>query len=149
MALQKKLRLGYFTSLKSKKKKKITYFCSIRKLTHMSEIKISIDDQYLKTFMAFLQTLNYVRVEEVAKEGTKVQKAKAKSDNATEVFLSQLPPESPLRQAIKPIRKGSVTEEDLIRESGYVRTDWEKIREIGLAMDIPQSTEELLAQLTA
>lgn len=114
----------------------------------MSEIKISIDDQYLKTFMAFLQTLNYVQVEEVTKEGRKARKIKAKSVNATEVFLSQFPPDNPLRKAVKPIRKGNVTAEDLIRESGYVRTDWEKIREIGLAMDIPQSTEELLTQLT-
>ena len=41
-----------------------------------------------------------------------------------------------------------VTAEDLIRKSGYVRTDWEKVKEIGAAMDIPQTTEELLAQLT-
>ena len=53
-----------------------------------------------------------------------------------------------LRQVVKPTRKGKVTAEDLIRESGYVRTDWEKVKEIGAAMDIPQSTEELLAQLS-
>ena len=56
--------------------------------------------------------------------------------------------DSLLSQVVKPIRKGNVTAEDLIRESGYVRTDWEKVKEIGAAMDIPQTTEELLAQLT-
>ncbi len=113
----------------------------------MSEIKLNIDDQYLQTFLAFLQTLNYVQVEKVT-QGAPGRKAKAEPGDATEAFLAGLPPDSPLRQVVKPIRKGNVTADDLIRESGYVKTDWEKVREIGLAMDIPQSTEELLAQLT-
>ena len=113
----------------------------------MSEIKISIDDQYLQAFLAFLQTLNYVQVEKVTASAGK-DKTKTQTDNATEAFLDGLPSDSPLRQVVKPIRKGEVTAEDLIRESGYVKTDWEKVHEIGIAMDIPQSTEELLAQLT-
>jgi len=114
----------------------------------MSEIKISIDDQYLQAFLAFLQTLNYVQVEKVTKRG-KSNKAKPKTCNAAESFLENLPPDSPLRQAVKPIRKGNVTAEDLIRESRYVKTDWEKVREIGAKMNIPQSTKELMAQLSA
>lgn len=114
----------------------------------MSEIKISIDDQYLQAFLAFLQTLNYVQVEKVTKRG-KSGKAKPETGNATESFLENLPPDSPLRQVAKPIRKGNVTAEDLIRESGYVKTDWDKVRDIGAKMNIPQSTEELMAQLTA
>jgi len=112
----------------------------------MSEIKLRIDDQHLQTFLAFLQTLNYVQVEKVTKSA-RGRKAKAEPRDATEAFLAGLPPDSPLHQVVKPVGKGNVTAEDLIRESGYVKTDWEKVREIGLAMDIPQSTEELLAQL--
>jgi len=113
----------------------------------MSEIKINIDDKYLQAFLAYLQTLSYVQVEKVSKKPSD-RREKAKAGNATEAFLDGLPPDSPLRQVVKPIRKGKVTAEDLIRESGYVRTDWEKVKEIGAAMDIPQTTEELLAQLT-
>ncbi len=113
----------------------------------MSEIKINIDDKYLQAFLAFLETLNYVQVEKVSK-GKKGQKAKPASDEATQAFLAELPPDSPLRNVIKPIRKGQVTAEDLIRESGYVHTDWEQVKKIGDAMDIPQTTEELLTQLT-
>jgi len=53
----------------------------------MSEIKISIDDQYLQAFLAFLQTLNYVQVEKVTKNG-KSGKAKPETGNATESFFS-------------------------------------------------------------
>ncbi len=112
----------------------------------MSEIKISIDDQYLQAFVAFLDTLNYVQVEKITK-GNKGEKSNSQSGNATETFLSELPPDSPMHQAVKPIRK-SVTVEELIQESGYVKTDWDKVAQIGVAMDIQESTEELLAQLT-
>jgi len=110
----------------------------------MSEIKINVDDKYLQAFLAFLETLNYVQVEKVSK-----QKSDGVPVNATETFLAGLPEGSPLQLAVKPTRKGNITAEDLIRESGYVRTDWNKIIEIGLAMDIPQTTEELLSQLSA
>jgi hypothetical protein len=110
----------------------------------MSEIKIQVDDKYLQAFLAFLDTLSYVKVEKISHANSQ-----STAEDMTEAFLSKLPPDSPLRRVVKPIRKGKVTAEDLMRESGYERTDWEKIREIGVAMDIEQSTEELLAQLTA
>ncbi len=108
----------------------------------MSEIRINIDDKYLQAFLAYLKTLSYVEVE-------KVTEATSELGNASEAFLDGLPQDSPLFKAVKPMRKGKVTAEDLIQESGFVRTDWEKVKEIGDAMDIPQSTEELLAQLSA
>lgn len=115
----------------------------------MSEIKIHVDDSYLQTLLSFLQTLSYVRVEviENKKGRNKPKQANGSVSNANEAYLATLPPGSTLRAAFKPMRK-NVTAEDLIRESGYVRTDWEKIRQIGIEMDIPQSVEELLAQLT-
>jgi len=114
----------------------------------MSEIKITIDDQYLQAFLALLETLNYVQVEKVT-NGVQSGKSEAKPVDATEAFLAGLAPDSPLRQVVRPIRKGDVTAEDLIRESGYVRTDLEKLRRLSIELDIPQSTDELLAQLTA
>ena len=124
------------------------YLCG--NILAMSEIKLSIDDQYLQAFLSFLQTLHYVRVEKVAPNG-RTKKTKEKKDqpaSVAEVFLAGLPPDSPLHQAVKPIRK-NVTVEDLIRESGYVRTDLEKLRRLAIELDIPQSTETLLAQLTS
>jgi len=133
---------------KSQIKESLLNFVALKKKCNaMSEIKISIDDQYLQAFLAFLQTLNYVQVEKVTK-GTRDRKVKPKRGSPTEAFLSALPPDSPLRQAVKPIRKGKVTAEDLVRESGYVKTDLEKLRRLAEDLDIPQSTDELLAQLT-
>lgn len=109
----------------------------------MSEVKLHIDDHYLQAFLDFLRTIDYVRVEKVTDSANEDYPA-----NATESFLAGLAEDNPLRQVIKPIRKGKVTAEDLIRESGYLKTDWNKVKEIGEAMDIPQSLEELLAQLT-
>ncbi len=123
------------------------YLCA--NILAMSEIKLSIDDQYLQAFLAFLQTLHYVQVEKVMPNG-QVEKPKGEKPQpgtAAETFLAGLPPDSPLHHAVKPIRK-SVTVEELIRESGYVRTDWEKVKAIGIAMEIPQSADELIAQLT-
>lgn len=110
----------------------------------MSEIKINIDDRHLQAFLAFLETLNYVEVEKVTRNKSKT---KAQSTEVNGTFLASLPPDSPLRQAVKPIRK-NVTAEDLIRESGNIKTDLEKLRQLAVDLDIPQSTEELLSQLT-
>jgi len=115
----------------------------------MSEIKISIDDQHLQAFLGLLQTLNYVRVDKVVAKGSSEKLGEqVLTNDATASFLSGLPAENLLSQAVKPVRK-TITVEELIRESGYVKTDWEKVHAIGLAMDIPQNTEELIAQLAS
>ena len=44
---------------------------------------------------------------------------------------------------------GNATIEALIKESGYKKTDWAKVTAHAEKMDIQESTEELLAQLTA
>ncbi len=48
----------------------------------MSEIRINIDDKYLQAFLTFLETLNYVHVEQVTPQ-TSRPKGKAKAANAT------------------------------------------------------------------
>ena len=116
----------------------------------MSELRLQIDDQYLQAVLSYLQTLSYVKVEVVS--APKKAKAKAKKKDAptsaTDAYLATLPPDSQLRKVIKPMRQ-SVTAEELIRESGYVRTDLKKLRQLAIELDIPQSTDELIAQLTA
>ena len=108
----------------------------------MSEIKINIDDRDLQAFVAFLETLNYLKVEKV------IQSKGSSSMDPNSAFLSSLPPDSPLRQAVKSIRK-NVTTDDLIRESGDLKTDLGALRQLAIALDIPQSSEELLAQLSS
>ena len=109
----------------------------------MSEIKIIIDDRYLQAFLAFLKTLNYVEVSKVSQDKSKTI---ASSPDVNGNFLANLPPDSLLRQAVKPTRK-NVTADELIRESGNVKTDLEILRQLAIELDIQQSTEELLAQL--
>jgi vacuolar-type H+-ATPase subunit I/STV1 len=111
----------------------------------MSELKIHVEDQYLPALLSYLQGLSYIRVEQIKEK--KGSKQKQTATNATERYLATLSPTDPMRQAIKPMRE-NVTAEDLVRESGYVKTDWDKVRQIGIEMDIPQTYEELIAQLT-
>ena len=110
----------------------------------MSEIKINIDDRYLHDFLRFLETLNYVDVKKVITDKNKTM------DNSTDMngsFFANLPPDSPLRKAVKPVKK-NVTVEDLILESGNIKTDLDKLRQLAIDLNIQQSTEELIAQLT-
>lgn len=108
----------------------------------MTEIKLNVDDRYLPAFLAFMETLAYVEVEKV-----KRTKRGAKTAVAAQALRDSLPPGSPLREAIKPIRT-NVTAEDLIRESGNLKTDLEQLKKLALELDIPQSADELIEQLT-
>ena len=110
----------------------------------MSEIKINIDDSYLQDFLKFLKTLNYVEVKKITETNNKTLE---QNSNFSGFPLEQLPPESPLRKAIKPLRK-KVTAEDLILENGNIKTDLEKLRQLAIDLDIQESTEELLSQLS-
>jgi vacuolar-type H+-ATPase subunit I/STV1 len=110
----------------------------------MSELKIHVEDQYLPALLSYLQSLSYIRVEQIKeKKGSKQKKT---ATSATERYLATLSPTDPMRQAIKPMRE-NVTADDLVRESGYIKTDLRKLRQLAIDMDIPQSAEELIAQL--
>ena len=109
----------------------------------MTELKIKIEDQYLAAFLNFLETLNYVEVDQSA-----TKRSESARQSATEKFLQTAEPEHPLRKGVRPVRKGA-TIEDLIRESGYKKTDWKKVASHADNMNIMESTEELLAQLTS
>jgi vacuolar-type H+-ATPase subunit I/STV1 len=117
------------------------------KSPNMSELKIHVEDQYLPALLSYLQSLSYIRVEQIKeKKGSKQKQTATTATNATERYLASLSPNDPMRQAIKPMRE-NVTADDLVRESGYVKTDLRKLRQLAIDMDIPQSAEELIAQL--
>ncbi|HFA48903.1 MAG TPA: hypothetical protein ENJ95_07795 [Bacteroidetes bacterium] len=104
----------------------------------MSEIKITIDNQYLRAFLDFLKTLNYVSVQEVKDSG--------QEQNGTIVQvppLQYLPPDDPVGQAVRPLRNG-VSVEDLISEQGYNGTDWKRLESLAKEMDIKEPIEQLL-----
>ena len=65
---------------------------------------------------------------------------------ATDKFLTALEPDSPLRRAIKPVRK-TITLEELIIEQNYKGTDWTKLNAMAKELDIQEPIELLLAQL--
>jgi vacuolar-type H+-ATPase subunit I/STV1 len=111
----------------------------------MSELKIHVEDQYLPALLSYLQSLSYIRVEQIKeKKGSKQKKT---ATSATERYLATLSPTDPMRQAIKPMRE-NVTADQLFKEGGSIKTDWNMVRQIGIEMNITQTTEELLAQLT-
>jgi hypothetical protein len=109
----------------------------------MSEIKINIEDKHLFAFIEFLKTLNYVQIREVSAP----RRANGKAQPSAQAFLDSLPPDDPLRMAVKPLRS-TVTSDDLIREQHYQKTDWKKVKAIAQKMDIQEPVEDLLAQLT-
>lgn len=111
----------------------------------MSEIKITIKDAYLHSFLEFLQTLNYVQVQEVGGVGLKLNGAASSNIMA---ILKEFSADDPLLNAIQPMKK-SVNIEALIKKHGNKKTDWERLKELAKDMDIQEPIEDLLAQLTA
>ena len=112
--------------------------------TAMSEIKLTVEDKYLRAFLDFLRTLNYISVQEVAGPALRQNGAAA---SASDILAQNLAPGDPLFKAIRPLRKG-LTAQDLIEEQGYRSTDWNRLEQLAKDMDIPQPLEDLLAQLT-
>lgn len=56
--------------------------------------------------------------------------------------------EEKLKRIFKPIRRGDTTLEDLKREQNFKGTDWEKANKWAKSLDIQESAEGLIAQLT-
>ena len=102
----------------------------------MSELRLTIEDNYLNAFLNMLQSLNYVSVEQVKPSPKKKLKNK----------LDILAKNHPLREAIKPIR-AFVPLQDLAKEQNYTKTDWKALDKIVEDMDIQEPLELLLEQL--
>jgi hypothetical protein len=67
----------------------------------MSEIRLMVPEEHLSSFLLYLETITYVKVEQV--RIPKKRKPIAKSTKAR--ALQTLPLKDPLRQTIKPIRR--------------------------------------------
>lgn len=105
----------------------------------MSEIKLIIEDKYVRSFLEFLKTLNYVSVGEVIPPRAQPDNDKGKKN--------KLPSDDPAMKAARPPRSG-VKVEDLIREQGYQGTNWSRVEQLANDMAIEEPVEGLLAQLT-
>ncbi|MEN9612098.1 MAG: hypothetical protein RLZZ628_2912 [Bacteroidota bacterium] len=110
----------------------------------MSEIRLTIPDEHLSSFLSYLETITYIKVEQV--RPPKKRRPTAKS--ATARVLQSLAWNDPLRQAIKPIRP-QVSLETLVQEQHYTGTDWQKLKKIAKDLAIPEPIEVLWAQLKA
>ena len=102
----------------------------------MSELKLTIEDNYLNSFLKMLQQLNYVSVEQVKPSSRKTTKSK----------LDNLAKNHPLREAIKPMRT-FVPLQDLAKEQNYTKTDWKVLDKMVDEMDIQEPLDLLLEQL--
>jgi hypothetical protein len=109
----------------------------------MSEIRLTIPDQYLAGLLNYLNSLNYVEIEKVVRSDKKIRSKK----NNKDALIQSLSTDDPLLKAIKPIRK-SATLEVLALEQNYVKTDWNRLRKLADDMAIQEPIEDLLAQLT-
>lgn len=107
----------------------------------MYEVKLNIEEQYLSKLLKYLDTLQSVQIEKVIKK-----KEPKNTLSKNEVLLKTLPLNDPLRQVIKPIRKG-VSLEQILEGQNYQGTNWSKVDEIARKLDIQEPLEDLLAQL--
>lgn len=107
----------------------------------MYEVKLNIGEQSLSMLLQYLDTLQAVQIEKIIK---KREQKKVVSKN--EVLLKKLPLNDPLRQVIKPIRKG-INIEQILKEQNYQGTNWATVNDIVQKLDIQEPLEDLLAQL--
>ena len=107
----------------------------------MYEITLNIGEQSLSMLLKYLDTLQTVQIEKIIK---KREQKKVLSKN--EVLLKTLPLNDPLRQVIKPMRKG-INIEQILKEQNYQGTNWTTVNDIVQKLDIQESLEDLLAQL--
>lgn len=103
----------------------------------MNQIILNVDNQYTADFLIFLKTLNYVKVQQIKKTTISDVSKKAKAPLTTALL-----------QAARPTRT-SVTLAQLAQEQGYIKTDWQRLRQLSEELDIQESIEELFTQLKA
>ncbi len=103
----------------------------------MYEIKLNIEEQYLATFINYLESLKSVQIEKIIKKRQPVARVSQLTKN--EELLLTLPDDDPLRQFIKPLRE-HVTAEQLIKEQNYKGTDWRKLDDLAKILDIQESS---------
>jgi hypothetical protein len=105
----------------------------------MYAIKLNVEKEYLITFLSYLETLQAVQIEKITK----------KQEN--QVLVSPQAPnfaaDNVRKRALKPIRKG-ITLQQILKEQNYKGTDWSKVDEIAMALNLQEPLNDLLNQLT-
>jgi vacuolar-type H+-ATPase subunit I/STV1 len=108
----------------------------------MSEIRIDVDDQYLQPLLDFLRTLNYVHINKVS--GALDQLVTTDTAVAGQATISA---DEALLQALKtPISTTDI--EAALLNTDYHGTDLIKLGQFAADLDIPQSAEDLISQLS-
>lgn len=108
----------------------------------MSEIRLNVDDRYLQTLLGLLKKLDYVEVKRVSKNELPQEEKTTTGD-----YLSTIPATDPLHLALKkPIQ--SVNIEDALINNEYQKTDLAELEKLAIELAIPQTADELIAQLT-
>ena len=108
----------------------------------MYKVELNIEKEYLVAFLSYLETIQAIQIKKITQSRT-ADKPLSKGEK----LLKTLPKSDPLRQAIRPIRKG-VTLQQILKEQNYQGTDWAKVDEIAVAMNLQEPLEDLLNQLT-
>ena len=106
----------------------------------MSEIKLTVQDQYLNAFLEFLKTLDYVSIKRVA----------GQQQNGAVAPLPDKSPIVPVVDANKLIEPLTETTDlaTLLEEQQYTGPDRKRFRDLVKTIAIEEPVKELLAQLT-
>jgi hypothetical protein len=107
----------------------------------MYKIELNIEKEYLITFLSYLETIQAIQIKKITQ-----QPAANTPLSKRDQLLQSLPATDPLRQGLRPIRKG-VSLKQILKEQNYQGTDWAKVDAIAIAMNIQEPLEDLLNQL--
>jgi hypothetical protein len=108
----------------------------------MSEIRLNVDDRYLQALLGLLKKLDYVEVKKISKSDLTQEEKNSAGD-----YLSIIPATDPLHLALKkPIH--SVNIEDALINNEYQKTDLAELEKFATELAIPQTADELIAQLS-
>lgn len=106
----------------------------------MSEIKLTVKDQYLHAFLEFLNTLDYVSVKNVANL--------KKNGKGLPVIENDSDPSKPqVDNFIEPIEE-KMDLENLLKEQNYQGPDRNRFKQMVREIAIEEPIVELLSQLT-
>lgn len=108
----------------------------------MSEIRLDVDDQYLQPLLGFLKTLSYVQVNKVSRSSNQLGKTAVVSEHQ-----DTIPADNALLQALK-IPTSATDIEAALLNHDYQGTDLIKLSQFATDLDIPQSAEHLISQLS-
>jgi hypothetical protein len=98
----------------------------------MYKVELNIEKEYLVAFLSYLETIQAIQIKKIT-QSRLADKPLSKSEK----LLKTLPPSDPLREVLRPIRKG-VTLQQILKEQNYQGTDWAKVDAIAVAMNLQE-----------